>query len=229
MCPTAGHISCSYLYIFLLTRGHIPCSYSYFLLPTGCHIPAPTHISCCQPGVTFLPLLIFLVVNRVSHSCPYSYFLLPTGCHIPAPTHISCCQQGVTFLPLLIFLVVNRVSHSCPYSYFLLPTGCHIPAPTHISCCQQGVTFPAVHALLGRWSPPLERSKMASFTFSGKQLFLGYVLINGRLGALAHFSFSLFFLFYHTVFLFLTFLKSKIWVKHYKNCFLLFLRIDIQS
>ena len=35
------------------------------------------------------------------------------------------------------------------------------------TCRYQGVTFPAVHALLGRWTPPLERSKMASFTFSG--------------------------------------------------------------
>ncbi|GFO16205.1 vesicular glutamate transporter 2 [Plakobranchus ocellatus] len=30
-----------------------------------------------------------------------------------------------------------------------------------------GVTFPAVHALLGRWSPPLERSKITSVTFAG--------------------------------------------------------------
>ncbi|KAK3691659.1 hypothetical protein RRG08_044879 [Elysia crispata] len=30
-----------------------------------------------------------------------------------------------------------------------------------------GVTFPCIHALLGNWSPPLERTKMASVTFSG--------------------------------------------------------------
>ncbi|XP_059140302.1 sialin-like isoform X2 [Physella acuta] len=30
-----------------------------------------------------------------------------------------------------------------------------------------GVTFPCVHAMLGKWTPPFERSKMASYTFAG--------------------------------------------------------------
>ncbi|CAL1547223.1 unnamed protein product [Lymnaea stagnalis] len=33
-----------------------------------------------------------------------------------------------------------------------------------------GVTFPCVHAMLGKWSPPFERSKMASYTFAGPLL-----------------------------------------------------------
>jgi len=32
----------------------------------------------------------------------------------------------------------------------------------------QGVTFPAMHAMLGKWAPPLERSMMATLAFAGK-------------------------------------------------------------
>ncbi|KAK3787981.1 hypothetical protein RRG08_042269 [Elysia crispata] len=51
-----------------------------------------------------------------------------------------------------------------------------------------GVTFPAVHALLGRWSPPLERSKMASFTFSGP--LVGNVLTFSISGLLCAYGFD---------------------------------------
>lgn len=37
----------------------------------------------------------------------------------------------------------------------------------HISCILQGVTFPCIHAMMGRWAPKLERSKLVSFSFSG--------------------------------------------------------------
>ncbi|XP_059138758.1 sialin-like [Physella acuta] len=33
-----------------------------------------------------------------------------------------------------------------------------------------GVTFPCIHAMLGKWSPPFERSKMVSFTSAGQML-----------------------------------------------------------
>lgn len=34
----------------------------------------------------------------------------------------------------------------------------------------EGVTFPAMHALLSRWAPPLERSQLGAFIYSGAQL-----------------------------------------------------------
>nr|XP_006819872.1 PREDICTED: sialin-like isoform X2 [Saccoglossus kowalevskii] len=34
----------------------------------------------------------------------------------------------------------------------------------------EGVTFPAMHALWGKWAPPLERSRLAAFTYAGAQL-----------------------------------------------------------
>ena len=40
----------------------------------------------------------------------------------------------------------------------------------HFSCAFlsiKGVTFPAVHAILGRWSPVYERSKLATLVYSG--------------------------------------------------------------
>ncbi|XP_050396704.1 sialin isoform X1 [Patella vulgata] len=33
-----------------------------------------------------------------------------------------------------------------------------------------GVAFPAMHAMWGNWAPPLERSKLTSFTYAGTQL-----------------------------------------------------------
>ena len=36
----------------------------------------------------------------------------------------------------------------------------------------QGVTFPAMHAMWSFWAPPLERSKLITFSYEGK-----YVLI----------------------------------------------------
>ena len=35
------------------------------------------------------------------------------------------------------------------------------------SCVLQGVTFPAMHAMWAQWAPIYERSKLASFTYSG--------------------------------------------------------------
>ena len=32
----------------------------------------------------------------------------------------------------------------------------------------QGVAFPAMHAILGKWSPPKERTIMSALTYSGK-------------------------------------------------------------
>ena len=36
----------------------------------------------------------------------------------------------------------------------------------------QGVSFPCSHAIFGRWAPPLERSKLCGFAFSGQCLFV---------------------------------------------------------
>ncbi|XP_077990261.1 sialin-like [Glandiceps talaboti] len=33
----------------------------------------------------------------------------------------------------------------------------------------EGVTFPAMHALWGKWAPPLERSRLGAFTYAGAQ------------------------------------------------------------
>ncbi|XP_072029904.1 sialin-like [Amphiura filiformis] len=34
----------------------------------------------------------------------------------------------------------------------------------------EGVTFPAMHAMWGSWAPPLERSKLATFTYAGSHM-----------------------------------------------------------
>ena len=37
----------------------------------------------------------------------------------------------------------------------------------HLSFSLQEVTYPAMHALLGKWAPPLERSRMATMALCG--------------------------------------------------------------
>ncbi|CAG0892873.1 unnamed protein product [Darwinula stevensoni] len=48
----------------------------------------------------------------------------------------------------------------------------------------EGVTFPAMHALLAKWVPPLERTKIAAFVYSGATL--GTVVALPLSGVLAH-------------------------------------------
>ncbi|KAG1655420.1 Sialin [Nymphon striatum] len=47
----------------------------------------------------------------------------------------------------------------------------------------EGITYPAMHALWGRWAPPLERSKLVSITFSGS--YVGTVVAMPLSGILA--------------------------------------------
>lgn len=35
--------------------------------------------------------------------------------------------------------------------------------------CIQGVTYPACHGIWSKWAPPLERSRLATISFCGKQ------------------------------------------------------------
>lgn len=32
----------------------------------------------------------------------------------------------------------------------------------------EGVTYPAMHAMLAKWIPPMERSKFAAYVYAGK-------------------------------------------------------------
>ena len=41
------------------------------------------------------------------------------------------------------------------------------------------VVFPAMHNLLGRWSPPFERSRLAVFAFSGTMVNIFYFSSSG--------------------------------------------------
>ncbi|KAK3744228.1 hypothetical protein RRG08_017090 [Elysia crispata] len=51
-----------------------------------------------------------------------------------------------------------------------------------------GVNFPCVHSLLGRWSPPLERSKLASIAYSGR--LIGNILAFSISGLLCEYGFD---------------------------------------
>jgi len=42
-----------------------------------------------------------------------------------------------------------------------------------ISC--QGAMFPAMHAMLGQWTPPMERSKLSGITYAGLHLLISMI------------------------------------------------------
>jgi len=52
----------------------------------------------------------------------------------------------------------------------------------------EGVTFPAMHSMLAEWAPPLERSKMATFVFTGAQF--GTVITLPVSGILCEYGFD---------------------------------------
>ena len=41
----------------------------------------------------------------------------------------------------------------------------------------QGVSYPAMHALWGKWAPPLERSRLAGISYAGQS---HHILIFGK-------------------------------------------------
>ena len=51
-----------------------------------------------------------------------------------------------------------------------------------MSCPLQGVTFPAMHAMWSFWAPPLERSKLVTFSYAGKFILIPLLTTNGHLG-----------------------------------------------
>lgn len=52
----------------------------------------------------------------------------------------------------------------------------------------EGVTFPAMHSMLAEWAPPWERSKMATFVFTGAQF--GTVITLPVTGILCEYGFD---------------------------------------
>ena len=56
------------------------------------------------------------------------------------------------------------------------------------SSLSQGMTVPAMHAFLGKWAPPLERSRMVTITYSGQ--FFGNVIAFPLSGVLCQCGFA---------------------------------------
>ena len=75
----------------------------------------------------------------------------------------------------LVCSSVKRKIHAkkmnCLIDHYQLTCGTPIP---------QGVTYPACHGIWSKWAPPLERSRLATTSFCGKQLsifvFLSFVI-----------------------------------------------------
>ena len=74
-------------------------------------------------------------------------------------------MQGVTFRGVL-----EGVTFSCELEDVTV-AGCDFPWCEAGCDVLQGVTFPAMHAMWAQWAPVFERSKLASFTYSGTSLF----------------------------------------------------------
>ena len=76
--------------------------------------------------------------------------------------------QGVTFSSVLQGVTFSRVLQGVTFSRVLqgVTFSCVLQGVT-FSCVLQGVTFPAMHAMWAQWAPIYERSKLASFAYSG--------------------------------------------------------------
>ncbi|KAH9504502.1 hypothetical protein Btru_062944 [Bulinus truncatus] len=81
------------------------------------------------------------------------------------------------FITALFTLVTPLVASWSPY----LLIGCRV-----IEGLCEGVAYPAIHAIWSKWAPPVERTKLATFGFSGS--YIGTVLALVISGSLAESS-----------------------------------------
>ena len=104
-------------------------------------------------GVGILITSVFTVLMPIAAKTDY-YLLLAVrvieGKHLLI---VMCSSQQLHITCKLVCKLLKRLSEFQLFC-FMLGLG-------------EGVTFPVMHAMLAEWSPPLERSRMATYVYSG--------------------------------------------------------------
>lgn len=78
---------------------------------------------------------------------------------------------GVGVLLTAIFTILSPIAAFADFKFFIVVRV--------LEGLGEGVTYPAMHAMLARWIPPLERSKFAAYVYAGKYFIsLGFLKIH---------------------------------------------------
>lgn len=73
-------------------------------------------------------------------------------------------MYGVGVLLTAIFTILSPIAAFVDFKFFIVVRV--------LEGLGEGVTYPAMHAMLARWIPPMERSKFAAYVYAGKSLHL---------------------------------------------------------
>lgn len=67
---------------------------------------------------------------------------------------------GIGVLLTALFTLLSPIAAYTNFEFFIVVRA--------LEGLGEGVTYPAMHAMLARWIPPLERSKFAAYVYAGK-------------------------------------------------------------
>lgn len=70
-----------------------------------------------------------------------------------------------------VFTLLSPIAAYTNFTFFI--------AVRALAGLSEGVTYPAMHAMLAKWIPPLERSKFAAYVYAGMlyRIFPQFILI----------------------------------------------------
>ncbi|KAJ0176727.1 hypothetical protein K1T71_007906 [Dendrolimus kikuchii] len=69
---------------------------------------------------------------------------------------------GIGILLTAVFTLLSPIAAYTNFSFFI--------AVRALAGLSEGVTYPAMHAMLAKWIPPLERSKFAAYVYAGSNI-----------------------------------------------------------
>lgn len=75
---------------------------------------------------------------------------------------------GIGVFLCALFTILSPIAAYTNFTFFI--------AVRAFAGLAEGVTYPAMHAMLAKWIPPLERSKFAAYVYAGKTYFILVVL-----------------------------------------------------
>lgn len=98
------------------------------------------------------------VGTTYKYDMKYIYFQIPGG--RIAEIFGGKLVYGIGVLLTAIFTILSPIAAKVDFKFFIVVRV--------LEGLGEGVTYPAMHAMLARWIPPLERSKFAAYVYAGK-------------------------------------------------------------
>lgn len=117
--------------------------------------------------VQMMAVILFYLLQTIDIICStlvffflqkFSLFQIPGG--RIAELFGGKLVYGVGVLLTALFTLLSPIAAFVDFKFFI--------AVRVLEGLGEGVTYPAMHAMLARWIPPMERSKFAAYVYAGK-------------------------------------------------------------